>query len=144
MKISEPKTKNEFEKYYEFRWKILRKPWNQPKGSEKDELENKSIHKMICNENGEIIACGRLHFNTEMEAQIRYMAVEEEYQGKGIGSQILKSLEESAKEKGAKYIVLNARDNAITFYEKYGYRIVEKSHTLFGLIEHFRMRKEII
>lgn len=143
MKISEPKTKKEFERYYELRWKILRKPWNQPKGSEKDELEYNSIHKMICDENNKIIACGRLHFNTKTEAQIRYMAVEEEFQGKGIGSEILKSLEESAMKKGTKYIVLNARGNAIKFYEKHGYRIVEKGQTLFGSIEHYRMRKEL-
>jgi len=143
MKISEPKTKTEFEKYYELRWKILRKPWNQPKGSEKDDLENKSIHRMVCDNSGEIIGCGRLHFNTEKEAQIRYMAVEENYQGKDVGSQILKSLEKSAKKNGVKYIILNSRDIATKFYEKQGYRIVEKDQTLFGSIEHYRMRKQL-
>ena len=37
--IESPKTKNDFIKYYYLRWKLLRKPHNQPKGSELDELE---------------------------------------------------------------------------------------------------------
>lgn len=38
IKICEPSDEN-FEEYYYLRWKVLRKPWNQPIGSEKDELE---------------------------------------------------------------------------------------------------------
>ena len=36
MKVLEPKTKEDFKKYYDLRWRILRKPWNQPRGSEKE------------------------------------------------------------------------------------------------------------
>ena len=42
--IKEPVTEEEFEQYYILRWRILRQPWNQPRGSEKDDKENKSIH----------------------------------------------------------------------------------------------------
>ncbi|MBI2629966.1 GNAT family N-acetyltransferase [Candidatus Pacearchaeota archaeon] len=141
MKLIEPKTDKDFERYYDLRWRILRAPWNQPKGSEKDDLENKSIHLMAI-DNNEIWGVGRLHFNSSEEAQIRYMAVEENQQGKGIGSSILLKLEERAKEKGAKYTVLNSRDSAVKFYEKYGYRVIGEAPTLFGVIKHFKMRKE--
>jgi ribosomal protein S18 acetylase RimI-like enzyme len=141
MKVIEPKSKEEFEKYYDLRWKILRKPWNQPRGSEKDELENKSIHLMAL-EGSQILGAGRGHFNTDEEAQIRYMAVEENQQGKGVGKTILIELEKKLKEKGAKYIVLNARETAVDFYKKNGYSVVEKSHTLFGSIPHFKMRND--
>ena len=80
MIIKEPKTKEEFEQYYDLRWKILRQPWNQPRGSEKDEKENESIHIMLIH-NDKVIGCGRGHFNSPTEAQIRYMAVEEGFQG---------------------------------------------------------------
>ncbi len=43
VKICKPLTKEEFKKYYDLRWKVLRKPWKQPKGSEKDEREKESI-----------------------------------------------------------------------------------------------------
>lgn len=140
--IKEPESKEEFEKYYNLRWRILRKPWNQPVGSEKDDKENQSIHIIACIDE-KIVGCGRGHFNSQTEAQIRFMAVEKEFSGKGIGSKILKELEKRLIQKGAESIILNARINALTFYKKLGYEIIEKSHTMFGEIEHFKMVKEI-
>ena len=140
MKVREPRTKKEYQKYYDLRWRILRRPWDQPRGSEKDELEGQSIHRMAC-EKGKSLGVGRVHFNSSKEAQIRYMAVEEGLQGKGIGTILLKELEKSAKGEGASHIILNARESAVGFYKKHGYRIVGKAHTLFGAIPHFKMRK---
>ena len=143
MIVTEPTTPKDFELYYDLRWRILRKPWNQPKGSEKDELEDHSIHIMVCNEERIPAGVGRAHFNSPDEAQIRYMAVEEKLQGKGIGTLILNELERKIIEKGAEYIVLNARDNAIKFYEKHGYKIVKEAHVLFDAIWHYKMTKKI-
>ena len=141
MRIYEPKTKADFDKYYDLRWRILRKPWNQPEGSEKDELEGESIHIAVAERDRIPIGVGRLHFNSHEEAQIRYMAVEEGLRSKGAGSLVLEELEKKAKRKGAEYAVLNARENAVGFYEKHGYEVIGKSHTLFGSVRHFRMRK---
>jgi len=143
MIITQPKTPEEYEKYYDLRWRILRAPWNQPKGSEKDDKEETAIHVMICEMNRIPVGIGRAHFNNNDEAQIRYMAVEENQRGKGIGALVLAELEKRSKEKGAIFIILNARDSAVKFYEKYGYKIIKQSHTLFGAIPHFEMRKEI-
>jgi ribosomal protein S18 acetylase RimI-like enzyme len=142
MMIRSPETKDEFARYYDLRWRILRAPWNQPKGSEQDELEGQAIH-IIAIDGDKIVGCGRAHFNTEDEAQIRYMAVENEWQGKEIGKLILDELERRVLEKGAKKIVLHARENVVRFYEKNGYNIVRESHTLFGEIKHFLMKKEL-
>ena len=76
MKIIEPSTPDEIQRYYDLRWKILRAPWNQPCGSERDELESSSRHLMVINSKQAVIAVGRLHFNSIREAQIRYMAVD--------------------------------------------------------------------
>ncbi len=142
MIIKEPKTKVEFEQYYDLRWRILRKPWNQPSGSEKDEKENESIHIMVIH-NDKVIGCGRGHFNSSTEAQIRYMAVDEDFQGKDVGTKMLKALELRLIKKEAKTIILNARENAVKFYLKHNYKIIEKGNTLFDVIEHFKMEKEI-
>ena len=50
MKLIEPRTKTEFEAYYDLRWRILRKPWELQKGSEKDELDKSSYHLMVLDE----------------------------------------------------------------------------------------------
>ena len=142
MIIKEPETKEEFEQYYDLRWRILRQPWNQPCGSEKDEKENDSIHIMVVL-NDKVIGCGRGHFNSNIEAQIRYMAVDKDCQRKGVGTKILKTLERKLKEKGAGVIILNARENAVIFYQNHDYKIIGKGQTLFDVIEHCKMRKEI-
>ncbi len=141
MIITQPITPEEFERYYDLRWRILRAPWDQPKGSEKDDKEEASIHVIVCEVDRIPVGIGRAHFNSDDEAQIRYMAVEENQRGKGIGALVLNELEKKSKEKGAEFIILNARDTAVKFYEKHGYKITKQSHTLFGSIPHFEMRK---
>ena len=144
MKIIEPNSSAEFEQYYNLRYEVLRKPWLQPKGSEKDDGDKSSIHRMIIDEsNGKAVAVGRLQFNTSEEAQIRYMAVSDNYQLKGYGNIIVKTLEDIALNKGIRYIILQARENALKFYWKNGYEIIEKSYLLFDEIQHWLMVKKI-
>ena len=144
MKIIEPNSSAEFEQYYNLRYEVLRRPWLQPKGSEKDDGEKSSIHRMIIDEsNGKAVAVGRLQFNTSEEAQIRYMAVSDNYQLKGYGNLIVKTLEDIALNKGIRNIILQARENALKFYWKNGYEIIEKSYLLFGEIQHWLMVKKI-
>ena len=144
MKIIEPNSSAEFEQYYNLRYEVLRKPWLQPKGSEKDDGDKSSIHRMIIDEsNGKAVAVGRLQFNTSEEAQIRYMAVSDNYQLKGYGNLIIKTLEDIALNKGIRNIILQARENALKFYWKNGYEIIEKSYLLFDEIQHWLMVKKI-
>ena len=144
MKIIEPTTSEEFKKYYNLRYEILRKPWGQPPGSERDEGEETSIHRMIIDKKiGNALAVGRLQFNSEDEAQIRYMAVADDLQGKGLGSQVISSLEVVARGEGVQRIILSARGNALQFYKNNGYEIMKKTHLLFGEIQHWLMEKEL-
>ena len=91
----------------------------------------------------EVIGTGRLHFNNEEEGQIRYMAVSESIQRKGLGSAIVSELEMIAKKKGAREMVLNARENAINFYLSLSYKEIEPYESDTG-IPHTTMRKELI
>ena len=144
MKIIEPTTSEEFKKYYNLRYEILRKPWGQPSGSERDEGEETSIHRMIIDKKtGTALAVGRIQFNSTHEAQIRYMAVADDLQGKGLGSQIISALEDVARAKGIQRIILSARGNALQFYRNNGYEILKKTHLLFGDIQHWLMVKEL-
>ena len=139
--IREPKTEQDFELYYDLRWQILRKPWNQLKGSELDETDKDSIH-IIAIKGDKVIGCGRGHFNSKEQGQIRYMAVNENFQRQGIGSKILIALEEELTKNGAKEIILKAREKAVSLYEKHGYEIYQEGEILFGEIKHYWMRKK--
>ena len=142
--ILKPTSSEEFRKYYNLRYEILRKPWGQPLGSERDEGEETSIHRMIINElTGEALAVGRLQYNSKEEAQIRYMAVSDDFQGQGLGSQIISALEDVARRNGNIWMILSARGNALQFYKNNGYNIMKKTHLLFGEIQHWLMGKEL-
>jgi GNAT superfamily N-acetyltransferase len=71
------------------------------------------------------------------------MAIHPEYQGRGLGHQLLAYLEEKAQEQGASYISLQAREKAVPFYESCGYALRETTHLLYGQIQHYRMEKEL-
>ena len=53
-KIDIPISEQDFDDYFMCRWKMLREPWKYPLGSEKDEYEQVSQHRMIRNLNGDV------------------------------------------------------------------------------------------
>lgn len=138
--FKQPETPKEFEQYYELRWRILRAPWGEPRGSEIDVVEDQCFHVMVT-DGSKSIGIGRLQYNSDSEAQIRYMAVDNGYERQGIGKLIVKALEEEASRTRHYNIVLDAREPAVGFYENLGYEIKEKSYLLFDEIQHFRMIK---
>jgi len=138
-----PKTAEEFEQYYQLRWQVLRQPWAQVLGSERDTLEQESFHRMITDENNKVLAVGRLEKTSQFSGKIRFMAVCESAQGQGLGRQMIEALEQQAKILGITDISLNARDNALTFYHKLGYTSQGFSHLLFDEIKHFSMSKQL-
>ena len=144
MKFISPKTEDEFYKYYLLRYNILRKPWKQHPGSEKEESDKNSIHRMLIDsKNGNALAVGRLHFNSNDEGQIRYMAVDNDAQGRGLGTQMIVELESIARKESIKWIILQARENAVPFYKNNGYEIIKKTHLLFNEIQHWLMKKKL-
>jgi N-acetylglutamate synthase-like GNAT family acetyltransferase len=143
MKVIEPKTPDEFEKYYRLRWEVLRKPWGWERGSELTDEEDQCVHALVCDERDEAIGVCRLQMNSADEAQLRFMGVRDDQQGKGVGKILMAYMEEAARSKKAKYMVLQARENALEFYTRCGYTLVEKSHLLWGKIQHYLMRKDL-
>ena len=133
----------EFEEYDLFRWKVLREPIGKPIETLKDKFDEEGFH-IIGLYNKIIIASGRVHFNNDNEAQIRYMAVDEAFRGKGIGKEVLKVLEKYIKKNNAKKIVLNARNDVIEFYKNSNYLTVEDYFGSDTGIPHTKMEKKII
>jgi predicted GNAT family N-acyltransferase len=137
----DPRSPSEWDAYFDLRWRILRQPWGQPRGSERDSEDDSALHLLLMDAAWKALACGRLHLTAPGEAQLRYMAVDEYACGCGYGAGILEALEVEARGRGAAKIVLNARDNAVKFYRKRGYGIFGDAETRFGMIHHVRMAK---
>lgn len=122
---------------------MLREPWYQPRGSERDELESGATHRMIVDQQHRVLAVGRLHQTSTGIGQIRYMAVEPAYQEQGLGKMILRALEVEALRQELHTLFMHAREPVIGFYQHEGYRLGEPSHTLFGSIPHYCMQKQL-
>ncbi|WP_286234616.1 bifunctional GNAT family N-acetyltransferase/hotdog fold thioesterase [Thalassotalea sediminis] len=138
-----PQTPEQFTQYYQLRWQVLRAPWYQPFGSEKDELENCAVHRMLIDDTGNILAIGRLHIDSEWVGHIRYIATAPAMQGKGYGQRIMHELEVLAKSRGVLTIRLNARENALSFYQHLNYRKTGIAHRLYDEIQHYAMVKTL-
>ena len=136
-------TNQQLNSILKLRYEVLRKPWSQTIDSATDQLEEKSINAFIQNNKGVFIACGRLQENENKIGQIRFMAVDQNYQGKGLGKLIITSLEEKAKDLQLNKIQLQARENAVSFYKNNGYVMIEKTFLLWDQIQHFLMEKQI-
>ena len=143
LRIAKPETPDQLEEYFDLRWRELRAPWNQPQGSERDELEESADHVTARDENGRLLGIGRLHLNRGAEAQIRYMATEEHARGRGVGRGVVKELERLARAHGARRIVLNARLSVVGFYEHLGYSVTGSGPTMFDEVDHVRMEKRL-
>ena len=143
-KIINPKTKTQIEEYYKLRWLTLRKDWNQEIGSEKDIYDKDSIHRMVIDKNGLVLAVGRLHYNSIIESQIRFMGVHPSYRRINLGTIILQELEKISKETNHYKIILQARESAVKFYSSNGYVLEKKTHLLFDNIQHFLMSKRMV
>ncbi|TFF86881.1 MAG: N-acetyltransferase [Promethearchaeota archaeon] len=140
--IRQPRTEGEVNEMYDLRWLILRKPWGEPRGSERDDKEGEAIQFIaLLGEN--IVGTARFHNITDRIGQIRYLAVEEVFQRKKIGANIMQSIHMTARNRRMRYIILNAWESALGFFKKFGYEVVEEGPTLFSEIRLFKMKKRL-
>jgi len=137
-----PVSKSDFEKYYDLRWRILRKPWNQPKGSEKVDTDEKSYHIMAEIE-GKVVGVGCIHEIEKGVGRIRFMGVDDDFQNLGIGRKMVTLLENNAHQQNWKIVRLWAREIAWEFYLNLGYKITGDGELLFDVIKHKIMEKEL-
>jgi ribosomal protein S18 acetylase RimI-like enzyme len=141
--IRVPSDDLEWQALMELRWRVLRAPWGQPRGSEQDAFESQAIHRVAVVEPGKIIGTGRLHNIGEREGQVRYMAVDDAWRNRGIGSALLAALELAAFHQGMDSVFLEARESGIAFYQRHGYVVTGAGKVMFGEIRHVRMIKQL-
>lgn len=143
MEIREPTTENDWRQYYQLRTAVLSALHGHFVESLKDALEEDSFHLMaVAGER--CVGVGRAHFNHSTEGRIRFMAVDAEYRGRGIGRSLIEGLEVYLLRNSVAASVLNARKEAMGFYRKHGYELVDEDELLRGDVELFKMRKPLM
>ncbi|MBI5231980.1 MAG: GNAT family N-acetyltransferase [Coriobacteriales bacterium] len=94
---------------------------------------------------GAILGTARLlPGDNDREKQIRHVAVRPESRGCGLGKALVATLEWRAADDGADTVWLNARESAISFYQRLGF-VAEGGLFDSGLtrLRHLRMRKRL-
>ncbi len=140
--LREPKGKDEWEAYYDLRYRILRKPWSQPYSSAIMPEDDFEKHFALYNDN-QLVAIARLDKLEDAIAQVRFVAVEEKCQGKGYGKILMTGIEDYCSQNQITTLILEARENAVPFYLALGYTITKEGKLLFSEIRHSWMIKNI-
>jgi ribosomal protein S18 acetylase RimI-like enzyme len=75
--------------------------------------------------------------------KLRQMAVQKNQQGMGIGESMMAFAENIARDKGYRILTMHARDTAIGFYEKFGYKVKGPAFIEVN-INHHEMEKKLV
>jgi len=115
-KVNDTKQLYEIIEYYANNKKMLHKSLNK--------LYENIQEFVVLEEKGKIIACGALHVSWEDLAEIKSLAVLDEYQRQGLGRKIVYNLQENARMLGiTRIFVLSFSPE---FFIKLGYKIIPK------------------
>jgi predicted GNAT family N-acyltransferase len=112
----------EYNQMVKLRDEILRRPLGLNFTAEELAREKEDILLGAFDEE-EILACCLLTRVDDKTLKLRQMAVQNNLQGKGIGASIMSFAETIARDKGYKNLTMHARNTAIGFYEKFGYKV---------------------
>ena len=125
----------EYQQMVALRYQILRQPLGL--GFTEDELVAEKDHILIAAfDDDQMLGCCMLTTLDNQTLKIRQMAVQNNLQGKGIGASLMSFVENLARDKGYRNLVMHARDTAIGFYEKFGYRVIGEQFIEVGLPHH--------
>ncbi len=131
----------EYRQMLKLRNEILRKPLGI--SFSEDELEKEKDNLLIAAyDDEEMLGCCMLVENSTTSMRLRQMAVKDNLQGKGIGKALTLFVENLARDRKFKSIIMHARKDTIGFYEKMGYKVASEEFVEIG-IPHYVMGKDL-
>ncbi|AEW86854.1 N-acetyltransferase [Flavobacterium columnare] len=118
-------------------------------GEQKDfftHFNNKYLENvLIVYEDDQVVGCGGYKEHTPNTVEIKRMFVHPEHRKKGIANLILNTIEDWAKQKGYQNFILETSPkltNAISLYEKKGYKLIPNYDQYIGVENSICMKKE--
>ncbi|MEX0635822.1 MAG: GNAT family N-acetyltransferase [Ferruginibacter sp.] len=131
---------SDYQKVIRLRFSILRAPLGLNFSQEDLDKEKEHIH-IASFEDDELLGCCMLTPIDHHTLQLRQMAVKDNLQRKGIGASIMSFAENISRDKGYRRIIMHARDSAIGFYEKFGYKVKGEEFIEVNLPHHMMEKK---
>lgn len=129
----------QYEEAVKLRFQVLRKPLGL-EFTQEQLLAEKQYYHIAYFEDGLLKAYLMLVPETDGKIKMKQVAVAFDEQGKGIGRELVFASEQFAKQKGFSLMYCHARDTAVPFYKKSGYKVVGDMFTEVT-IPHYAMEK---
>jgi predicted GNAT family N-acyltransferase len=131
---------NEYKQMVALRNTILRQPLGLSFSD--DELKREKEDILIAAfDDDDMLGCCVLSEIGNNTVRLRQMAVPNNLQGKGIGASIMSFAENLARDKGYKCLMMHARNTAIGFYEKFGFKTIGDEFIEVGVPHHVMEKK---
>lgn len=130
----------EYDLCIRLRDKLLRKPLNLEFTEKQLEDECKEFHFGVFNHSNQLLACLSFKPLNSYTLKMRQVAVDDEFQGKGIGKFLVGESEKWALRNNFSQIELHARDIAVPFYLSLNYQRQGEMFEEVG-IPHWSMKK---
>ncbi len=108
-----------------------------------DALDDTAVHAVVTNLLGMPVGTGRLLREGDAAARtarIGRMATDRALRGAGVGRQLVQALEQAARERGDRQVLLSAQRSAEGFYRRLGYEAYGEPYDDVG-IAHIGMRR---
>ena len=126
----------------ELRDRLLRAPLGLTFSSEELAAESSELHFALVDDD-HVRACAVIVPLSNDLAKLRQMAVHENYQRQGLGSSLIRQIEPALQQRGFQNIELNAREEAVNFYQRLGYQTAGDRFMEVG-IGHWKMRRQLV
>lgn len=125
------------------RHRILRKGRPVETAYFAEDRDEKTSHFGLFDNEQHLVCCLTItpkSYNGEDAWQLRGMATDELWQGKGLGSQLVQKAIEAIQNQEKKTLIwCNARESAVGFYEKLGWKIDSERFSIEPIGPHYKM-----
>jgi predicted GNAT family N-acyltransferase len=133
----------EYDDTVRLRDQVLRIPLGLTFTTEQLSAEYMDIHLAAYDPHWRLVGCLILTEKDPSTVKMRQVVVEPTLQRSGVGRVLVAYSETIARQRGYQYMVLNARDTAIPFYERLGYLTEGQPFEEVG-IPHHSMTKQLV
>ncbi len=130
-----------YQQEIDLRDRLLRAPLGLRFSDEELAAESSEYHFGMLDRR-QLIACAVIVPLSDVLAKLRQMAVAASHQRRGVGSILIGNIERVLQDRQFQMIRLHARENAVEFYEKLGYRKRGPRFIEVG-VPHWKMTKSI-
>jgi len=113
---------DEYERAKEMRYRELYGDWRLPRTLIED-TDGRTYHHLAAFDGERVVGFGRLHLE-DGESKVFQVCVDRDYQRRGVASALMSELIALARSEGRDFVILDARDTAVSFYEGLGFVVV--------------------